>query len=43
VLDGRLNSARYAEPLLAALAPVPRVHEIDDVEAFLARSVGLAT
>jgi ATP-dependent DNA helicase DinG len=43
VLDGRLNTARYAEPLLAALAPVPRVHEIADVEAFFARSVELAT
>ena len=42
VLDGRLNTARYAEPLLAALAPVPRVHEIADVEAFFARSVELA-
>ena len=42
VLDGRLNTARYAEPLLAALAPVPRVHEIGDVEAFFARSVELA-
>ncbi len=43
VLDGRLNTARYAEPLLAALAPVPRVHEIAEVEAFFARSVELAT
>jgi ATP-dependent DNA helicase DinG len=43
VLDGRLNTARYAEPLLAALAPVPRVHAIEEVEAFLARSVELAT
>ena len=43
VLDGRLNTARYAEPLLAALAPVPRVHEIGEVEAFFGRSVELAT
>ena len=43
VLDGRLNTARYAEPLLAALPPVPRVHEIADVEAFFARPVELAT
>ena len=50
VLDGRLNTARYAEPLLASLAPVPRVHEIGEVEAFFeavsggpgARSVELA-
>jgi ATP-dependent DNA helicase DinG len=42
VLDGRLNTARYAQPLLAALAPVPHVHSIGEVEAFFARSVELA-
>ena len=42
VLDGRLSTARYAEPLLAALPAVPRVHEIADVEAFFGRSVELA-
>jgi ATP-dependent DNA helicase DinG len=42
VLDGRLSTARYAEPLLAALPSVPRVHEIADVEAFFARSGELA-
>jgi ATP-dependent DNA helicase DinG len=42
VLDGRLSTARYAEPLLAALPAVPRVHEIADVEAFFGRSVQLA-
>ena len=42
VLDGRLGTARYAEPLLAALPAVPRVHEIADVEAFFGRSVELA-
>ena len=42
VLDGRLGTARYAEPLLAALPAVPRVHEIGDVETFFARSVQLA-
>ena len=42
VLDGRLSTARYAEPLLAALPAVPRVREIADVEAFFARSIELA-
>ena len=42
VLDGRLSTARYAEPLLATLPSVPRVHEIADVEAFFARSGELA-
>jgi ATP-dependent DNA helicase DinG len=42
VLDGRLGTARYAEPLLSALPAVPRVHHIADVEAFFARSVELA-
>jgi ATP-dependent DNA helicase DinG len=42
VLDGRISTARYAEPLLSALPSVPRVREIADVEAFFARSVELA-
>jgi ATP-dependent DNA helicase DinG len=41
VLDGRLSTARYAEPLLAALPAVPRVRDIADVEAFFGRSVEL--
>ena len=43
VLDGRLSTARYAEPLLAALPPVPRLYEITAVEEFFARPVELAT
>jgi ATP-dependent DNA helicase DinG len=43
VLDGRLSTARYAEPLLAALPAVPRVREIADVEAFFGRSIEFAS
>ena len=42
VLDGRLNTARYARPLLASLAPVPHVHAIEEVEEFFARPIELA-